>query len=97
MAGLGLWLAIPWPALSVYQSWYQGTIVHSHRTRAITEAVALSLATTGLILGAGIVLQRPPGLHVAVAALMLGNAVMVAWMALKAHAVLKRMETTAAA
>jgi len=95
LARIGLWLALPWPALSVYQSWYQGTIVHTHRTRAITEAVVLSLTSSGLILGAGIALQRAPGLHVAVAALVLGNAIMVAWMALKARPLLRAMEGTA--
>jgi hypothetical protein len=73
----GLWLALPWPALSAYQSWFQGAIVHSRETRAVTESVTLSLAASALILGAGIALQRPAGLHVAVVALVLGNAVQV--------------------
>src|SRR5262249_25560003 len=54
LAGLALgalWLTVPWPALTVYQCWFQGAIVHSRKTRAVTESVALSLAASGLVLG----------------------------------------------
>ena len=50
LARIGLWIALPLPGLNAFQSWYQGTIVHSRRTRAITEAVAIFLLTDGAIL-----------------------------------------------
>src|SRR5207249_3217422 len=92
LARTGLWLALPWPALSVYQSWYQGAIVHSRRTRAVTESVALSLAVSALILGAGIAARRGSGLPVAVAALVIGNAVQVGWLAARGRPLIRRME-----
>ena len=92
LARAGLWLALPWPALSVYQSWYQSAIVHSHRTRAVTESVALALVASGLLLGAGIAWARGPGLPIAVGALVLGNAVQVGWLAVQGRPVLRRIE-----
>lgn len=92
LARSGLWLALPWPALSVYQSLYQSAIVHSHRTRAVTESVALSLLASALILGAGIALARGPGLPIAVFALVFGNAVQVGWLALQGRPVLRAIE-----
>jgi len=39
LAQTGLLIALPLPALSVWQSWYQGAILHSRRTRGITASV----------------------------------------------------------
>jgi hypothetical protein len=33
LAVIGVWLALPMPGLNVLQSWYQGAILHSRRTR----------------------------------------------------------------
>src|SRR6185369_8613336 len=54
MATTGLWLAAPMPALTAFQSLYQGTVVHRRRTRAITESVTVYLACIVLMLGIGI-------------------------------------------
>jgi hypothetical protein len=89
MATVGLWISLPWPAITVAQSWYQGTLVHHHQTRPITTAVVLSLLASAAILAGGIALQRVSGLHAAVTALVVGNAVMVAWMALRARPLLR--------
>ncbi len=35
LANTALWLALLWPAINVYQSWFQGAIVHSRKTRGI--------------------------------------------------------------
>ncbi len=49
MANIAIWLALFWPAINVYQSWFMGAIVHSHKTRGIPEAVIVFLVTsTGL-------------------------------------------------
>jgi progressive ankylosis protein len=76
LATTGLWLAAPMPGISAFQSLYQGTAVHSRRTRAITESVAAALAVTALALGIGVA-AGVTGIYAAVAAMMLGNATQV--------------------
>ena len=64
MATLGLWFALPMPAMAALQSWYQGSILQSRKTRGIPEAVVIFLATVALILGIGITLNSITGLFV---------------------------------
>ncbi|GAB4254273.1 MAG: hypothetical protein Kow00129_15310 [Thermoleophilia bacterium] len=80
LAALGLWLALPMPALSVFMSWYQGLILFSRRTRAVSEAVAISLLTTSLVLLAGVVWGRFTGLYAGVAAITLGEILRIGWL-----------------
>src|SRR5665811_1980798 len=86
IAQRSVWFAIPLPALSVLQSWFQGAIVHSGRTRAITEAVALSLATTAVVLAVGVVWGGVIGLYVGVVALAAGDTLRTGWLALRSRA-----------
>jgi hypothetical protein len=92
LAGLALWLAVALPAAGALQSWYQGALVHAHRTRAVTESVALYVAVAALTLGAGIALGRWPGLPVAMIALTAGAAAQVAWLRHRAGPVLRELE-----
>ena len=80
LARAGLWLALPMPALSTLQSWFQGAILHSRRTRGITEAVVIYLAASALVLGAGVAWQGTTGLYVGLAGLVLATAVQTAWL-----------------
>lgn len=80
MARLGLWVALPLPALSALQSWYQGAILHSRRTRGITESVAIFLLTSAAILVAGVAWGRVTGLYVGLAALVSSTATQTAWL-----------------
>jgi hypothetical protein len=64
MARFGLWFALPTPALAVLQSWYQGCILHSRKTRGIPEAVLVFLVTVTIVLGIGIALNTITGLYV---------------------------------
>jgi hypothetical protein len=80
LAHRGLWLALPWPALNVLYSWYQGAIVHSRRTRAITEAVFIYLLTSSGILWAGVAWGQAPGLYVAVVAFVGGVVAQTFWL-----------------
>jgi hypothetical protein len=54
LAVAGLWIALPMPALSTIQSWFQDSLLHSRRTRGITESVVVYLATSAVILIAGV-------------------------------------------
>jgi hypothetical protein len=80
-----LWLALPLPAFSVFQSWYQGNLVHRGRTRGISEAMGLSLAAMFLVLWAGIGTGTVPGLTVGVAAMSVGAVFQVGWLALRSR------------
>ncbi len=64
MAKWSLWLALPMPALAALQSWYQGGILQSRKTRGIPEAVVIFLVTVTVILGVGIYLNTITGLFV---------------------------------
>jgi hypothetical protein len=72
LAVAGLWLVLPLPGLNVLQSWYQGAIVHSRRTRGITEALLAFLLTTAGILWAGVRLGQTVGLYVGLIAFSMG-------------------------
>ncbi len=79
LAVVGLVLCLPMPALSAFQSLYQGTLVHAHRTRGVTESVAVLLGTTLLLLGAGIAYGRMAGLLVGLTAFVVGNGAQTLW------------------
>jgi len=93
LAGAALGLAVLMPAFSALQSWYQGAIVYSRRTRAVTESMALYLATIALVLAAGMALARFAGLPVVMVALTAGSAVQVGWLRLRAGAAIRAVET----
>ena len=80
LATVGIWFALPQPALNVTQSWYQGIILNSGRTRAITEAVGIFLVTIGAILIAGVVWGQLPGLYVFLVAYSLGLVTQSIWL-----------------
>jgi hypothetical protein len=90
LAATALLLLVPMPALTVLQSWFQGTLVHAHRTRAATEAMGALLLVLALVLAAGIAWQGAPGLEVAAAAITLGNVTLVAWLGVRARPLLQR-------
>jgi hypothetical protein len=87
-----LWIMVPLPALAVWQSWWQGALVHSRRTRGVTESVVALLVATSLVLVAGIVLQNATGVIYAAAAFTIGNAAQTAWLAFRARGEIARVE-----
>jgi hypothetical protein len=80
LAQTGLLIALPLPALSVWQSWYQGAILHSRRTRGITEAVVIYLVTSAFVLGLGVIWGKAIGIYFGLAALTISVAVQTAWL-----------------
>jgi hypothetical protein len=93
LAHVGLWIALPLPALNVLQSWYQGAIMHNRRTRAITEAVVMFLLSTSAVLWAGVVWGEPPGLYVGLAAFGLGSLAQTAWLWYRCRPVMHSLDT----
>ncbi len=80
LASRGLWAALPLPALSVLQSWYQGTIVHSQRTRGIPEAVAAFLLVGGAVMSGGVIWGQVTGLYVGLVGLTVGVLAQTVWL-----------------
>jgi hypothetical protein len=89
LARTGLWLTVPLPALTVLQSWYQGTLLYSRRTRGISEAVAVYLLVTALVLSVGVSRGQITGLYVGLAALTISTAAQTAWLWLRARPALQ--------
>jgi hypothetical protein len=80
LAAAALWFAIPYPGLTALQAYFQGLLVSAHRTRAITEAVGLGLATTAAVLVAGVMAGRVTGLYVTIPAGVLGSSAQTLWL-----------------
>jgi len=80
LARTSLWFALPLPALSVLQSWYQGVILHSRRTRGITEAVVIYLMITTVVLWIGIAWGAITGIYVGLVALSAGEFLRNGWL-----------------
>jgi hypothetical protein len=74
------WLALPMPALSTLQSWYQGAILHSRKTRAVPESVLVFLGSVSIILIAGVLMAAFTGLYVAMAGFVLATIAQTAWL-----------------
>lgn len=85
MAELGLWVALPMPALTALQSWYQGALLHARRTTGITESVVIFLATSAVVLFGGVAWGRVTGLYVGLAALVLSTLTQTIWLGYRAR------------
>ncbi len=88
----GLWIALLMPGINVLQSWYQGLLVHSRRTRGITEAVAIFLLIGSALLVAGAVWHEVPGLYVALAAISVGRLVQTVWLWYRSRSAMESLE-----
>jgi hypothetical protein len=97
LARRGLWITLPLPALSAWQSWYQGVILNSRKTRGISEAVVLYLLTSGAVLVAGVIWGQIPGLYVGLAALTLSVFVQTIWLRIRGQNSLRTIERREAA
>jgi hypothetical protein len=92
LARAGLWIALPIPALDALQSWYRGTIVHSRRTGAITEAVVIFLFAHGVILLSGIVCGQVTGLYIGLAAYGAGMLAQMIWLQWRSRPVMQALQ-----
>ncbi len=93
LAKTGLWFALPLPALSVLQSWYQGAILHGRQTRGITESVLIYLLTSTVILGLGVAWGVATGLYIGLAALTLSTLTQTGWLWLRSLGILEQVKT----
>ena len=89
LARVGLWISVLLPALNTLQSWYQGILLQSGKTRGISEAVALYLTVTGLALWGGVLWGKMIGLYVGLAAFSLGMVAQTFWLWVRSRPFLK--------
>jgi hypothetical protein len=80
LARRALWFGLPLPFLAALQSWYQGAILHSGRTRGISEAVVIYLVVIAGLLAAGALWGGAPGLYVGLFAMSVSMALQTAWL-----------------
>jgi Na+-driven multidrug efflux pump len=68
------------PAIAVAQSYFQGVILHSRRTRSITESVGMFLVVVALLLIGGVLWGAVAGLYFALGAFTTGEFLRVVWL-----------------
>jgi hypothetical protein len=73
------------PALNTLQSWYQGAILNSRRTRGIIEAILIFLFTIILVLKDGISKGYTIGLFIGILAFVLGMLNQTLWLWLRSR------------
>ncbi|MBI9045247.1 MAG: hypothetical protein JEZ06_12225 [Anaerolineaceae bacterium] len=80
MARQALWLAIPLPAMSVLQSWFQGALLYGRKTRGVSESVVIFLATFVLVMFMGVAVGTIKGVYVSAAAYTIATLIQNGWM-----------------
>ncbi len=89
LGGIGLWIIAPVPASRVLQSWYQGVLVASRSTRAVSESVVVFAIVTAALLV--VFVRWPPGAGIlaALAAFMLGRVAQTIHLAIRCRPLLR--------
>lgn len=94
LARNGLFFAILLPTLAVAQSWNQGVILQSKKTRSITEAVLIYLIVSIPILWTGMRIGRFSGIYVGLLSMAVGEGCRTLWLWLRSrsarHALFRR-------
>jgi len=80
LARSGIWFALLLPGAAALQSWLRGIVLHSRRTRSVTEATVLYFAFLLAVLGAGIAWNRHGGVYVGLVAMTAGELAAAAWL-----------------
>jgi progressive ankylosis protein len=91
LARAGLWFALPLPAMSVLQSWFQGAILYGKHTRGLTESVVVYLLIDGIILLAGVAWGKTTGFYVGWLALMIATLAQAAWLWLRSRSIMREI------
>ena len=88
LARNGLWFGILLPGLNSIQSWYQGALLNSGKTRGISEAVGIFLSVTGLVMLGGVIWGKMIGLYVGLGAFSFGMLIQTFWLWVRSRPVL---------
>lgn len=89
-----LWFALPAPALSVLQSYYQGILLNGEKTRGITESVVVFLLAAGAVLWYGIASQSTFGINIAWIAFSLGYSAQTAYLWFRSRSSVRALQGT---
>jgi hypothetical protein len=85
LASSALWIAIILPALSPWESYFQGELVYRGATTYVTQAVCLYLLGSSFVLILGIFYGHITGLFVGVTATLTGISVQMWWLWKHSH------------
>jgi len=91
LARSGLWFGILLPGLNAIQSWFQGSLLNSGKTRGISEAVAIFLFGAGLVLLSGIIWGEVVGLYVGLGAFSFGMFIQTLWLWMRSRPALRAL------
>jgi len=91
LARNGLWFGLLLPGLNSLQSWYQGALLNSGKTRGISEAVAIFIFSTGIVLLGGVTWGNVTGLYVGMGAFSFGMLVQTIWLWVRGRPVLRAL------
>jgi len=80
LASTALWLVVLFPAVSSWESFFQGELVHQGLTTCITQAVGLYLAGSSLLLFVGVLYGHVTGLYVGLTAMGTGLGIQLWWL-----------------
>lgn len=89
LAKSAFWFAVPLPALSVLQSWFQGAILASKKTRSITESVTIFLVVIVLVLFGGVAWGKTTGLYFGITGMVIGIGAQVVWLYLRSRSYMR--------
>jgi hypothetical protein len=86
------WLALPMAGLTVFQSWFQGTIVTSRKTRAIPEATGMFLGVFLIIAMIGINSAQLTGIYVGMVGFVIANLAQSGWLWLRSRDMMREVK-----
>jgi len=89
LAEVALWFGMLVPGANTLQSWYQGAILQTKRTRGIPEAVAVFLLVTALVYGLGILRGNYAGIIVGTTGFSLGMSAQAGWLWFRSRSAIK--------
>ena len=85
LAKNSLWFSLVIPGANTLQSWYQGTILLSGKTRGIPESVLVFLLVTFVVYLFGIHQNELPGLYFGISGFSLGMISQAAWLRVRSR------------
>lgn len=87
-----LMLGLLVPGANSLQSWFQGLIVYSNRTRGIPEAVIVFLLVTISIYAAGILLESSPGISIGILGFSAGMITQAGWLFIRSREAVRELK-----
>lgn len=91
LARSGFWFALLLPGITVSQSWFQGIILHSRKTRSITEAILVYLVTIAVLLTGGVLWGKIDGIYVALIGMSVAEILRNGWLWWKSRPAWRRL------